>query len=453
MRRRPSSHADSASDLPACDFGRLSRARAVDDTACPLHWVLAITVESEDREMSNTTRRSIRRLVAAVAIASLALLAPAAASAGKGGRGGGRAGKGARAGRDQGRNHPGQSMAGRGGPERGGRGQGAGQGQGRGQGQGEGRGQGRGAGQGQGRGQGEGRGQGASRANPRVRASLVRTHIALVVARAAVKRGGTGRDRFRVAALHQRAAGLAAKRGAPRVALHLTRKARALARQVIALNRANMPARAAEQPGEFNGASPQGASRFLSQARKGGPRKQVHRTLGRSQNLLGHAARSARRGGKGRTQLRRAAVYQRAARAARQRGDGKAALHLTLRSRKSAREALVANGSAVPPDSGDQAGEFDGASAEGTEEYVAAADSTVTAEVDEQEIASWDEQPTDDLGGEATADADAELDVETYEYELDAEVATESEAATEAATDGEAAAEAEATAEGEAAAE
>lgn len=253
-----------------------------------------------------------------------------------------------------------------------------------------------------------------------------------------MKRGGTGRDRFRVAALHQRAAGLALKRGAPRVALHLTRKARDIGRRVIALNRVAAPARAADRPGEFDGASAQGARRFLSMVRRNGSRTQLYRTLDRSQDLLGHAARSARRGGKGKLALRRAAVYQRAARAARQRGDGRAALHLTARARLSAREAIAANGSSAPPDSGDQAGEFDGASAEGTEEYVAAADSNLPSEVNEQEIASWDQQATDDLGGDTAAENDESLDVETYEYEVDGEAdpATDGEADGDAAASG-----------------
>ena len=234
------------------------------------------------------------------------------------------------------------------------------------------------------------------------------------------------------------------KRGAPRVALYLTRKARVIGRHVIALNRATAPARAADRPGEFDGASAQGARRFLSMVRRNGSRAQLYRTMGRSQDLLGHAARSARRGGKGKLALRRAAVYQRAARAARQRGDGKAALHLTARARLSAREAMVANGSAAPPDSGDKAGEFEGASAEGTEEYVAAADASVSAEVNEQEIAGWDQQATDDVGGETAAENDESLDVETYEYEIDGETASEGETTeTESATEGETAVETE----------
>jgi hypothetical protein len=111
---------------------------------------------------------------------------------------------------------------------------------------------------------------------------------------------------------------------------------------------------------------------------------------------------------------------------------------------------MVANGSAAPPDSGDKAGEFEGASAEGTEEYVAAADASVSAEVNEQEIAGWDQQATDDVGGETAAENDESLDVETYEYEIDGETASEGETTeTTSATDGEAG-ETETAAEGEA---
>ncbi len=338
-----------------------------------------------------TTRKSLRLL--AIALLGSALLAPASAMAGRG-NGNGK-GKG---GGDRGRS---------------------------GQVEGAARGGDRGAPRGQ---HGHGAQKGTPRAmgpvkcvrnapSPRQCGSLIRTHIVLKVARAAVKRGGAGRDRLKVAALHQRAAGIALVRGAPRVALFLTREARARARAVIALNRGREPASAADQPGEFEGASQTGAGQFLAAARKMEPSKKVHRTIGRSQGLLGHAARAASKNGKGKQAVRRAAVYQGAAITARRRGDEKVALDLTARSRNSAREALSANGTAAPAGSMDETGEFDGATSEGGEAYVAAADQTVPAEVDDQVVATLD----DPAGDDPEAQTEEVLDFEAYDYEIDEE--------------------------------
>ena len=338
----------------------------------------------------NTTRKSLRLL--AIALLGSALLAPAPAMAGRGkGKGGGDRG---RAGQIEGAARGGD----RGAP-RGQHGQGAQQGA-----------------------QGTSRAMGPVKClrnapSPRPCGSLIRTHIVIKVARAAVKRGGAGRDRLKVAALHQRAAGIALERGAPRVALFLTREARERARAVIALNRGAEPASAADQPGEFEGASQTGAGQFLAAARKAGPSKKVHRTLGRSQGLLGHAARAAGKNGKGKQAVRRAAVYQRAAITARRHGDEKVALDLTARSRNSAREALTVNGAAAPADAMDEAGEFDGATAEGGEAYVAAAEQTVPAEVDMQVVATLDEP----AGDEPEALTEGALDFAAYDYEVDEE--------------------------------
>jgi hypothetical protein len=254
----------------------------------------------------------------------------------------------------------------------------------------------------------------------RTRASLARTHILLKVARASIKRGGQGRDRFRLAALEQRAAGIALRHDAPKVALHLTRLAREQAREIIAKNRASAPAKAADQPGEFDAADAQGAERFVEQARKQKRSPKAGKSLGRSGGLLIIATRATRKGGKGKDSVRRAAVYQRAARAAGQRGEWKTALHLTGKSRKSAREALGANGVAAPAETADQPGEFDEAVDTGAAEYVEAANAAVPAEVDEQVIASWESEATDDLVP-PTADLEiqADVDFDTYEYELD----------------------------------
>jgi hypothetical protein len=73
------------------------------------------------------------------------------------------------------------------------------------------------------------------------RASLARTHILLRVARATVKKSGSGRARLRVAALNQHAAGIALRQDMPRIALYLTRAAREMAREIIAKNRASEP--------------------------------------------------------------------------------------------------------------------------------------------------------------------------------------------------------------------
>ncbi len=342
----------------------------------------------------NTTRKSTRLLT--IALLGSALLAPASAMAGPG-NGNGK-GKG---GRDHGRNGQAQGAAHGGG------------GTGRQQ-------QGAGHGAQQERG-GTSRSMGPIKClrnapSPRQCGSLIRTHIVLKVARAAVKRGGAGRDRLKVAALHQRAAGIALKRGAPQVALFLTREARERARAVIALNRGREPASAADKPGEFDGATQTGAGQFLGEARKMEPSKRVHRTVGRSQGLLGHAARAAKKNGKGKQAVRRAAVYQRAAITARRRGDERVALDLTARSRNSAREALTVNGAEAPADTADVSGEFEGASAEGGEAYVAAAEQSVPAEVDEQVVATLDEP-----AGESPEAAEEGIDFAAYDYEVEEE--------------------------------
>jgi hypothetical protein len=339
----------------------------------------------------NTTRKSTRLLT--IALLGGALLAPASAMAGPGNGNG----KGKNGG-DRGRNGQAQGAAHKGD---------------------------RGAQRGQHGAQQEGHGTSRQMGpikclrnapSPPQCGSLIRTHIVLKVARAAVKRGGAGRDRLKVAALHQRAAGIALKRGAPRVALFLTREARERARAVIALNRGREPASAADLAGEFDGASQAGAGQFLNAARKMGPSKKVQNTVGRSQGLLGHAARAARKNGKGKQAVRRAAVYQRAAITARRRGDERVALDLTARSRNSAREALTVNGAAAPADTADVAGEFEGATAEGGDEYVAAAEQSVPAEVDEQVVATLDEPASE--SPEAPEEA---VDFAAYDYEVDEE--------------------------------
>ena len=339
-----------------------------------------------------TTRTTTRLLT--IALMGAALLAPASAMAGGHGNGKGKGG-------DRGRNGQAQGTARAGGAAGGQRGNGHGAQQGK--------------------HDGTSRSMGPVKClrkapSPRQCGSLIRTHIVLKVARAAVKRGGAGRDRLKVAALHQRAAGIALKRGAPKVALFLTREARERARAVIALNRSREPASAADQPGEFEGASQTGAAQFLAEARKVEPSKKVHRTIGRSQGLLGHAARAARKNGKGKQAVRRAAVYQRAAITARRRGDERVALDLTARSRNSAREALTVSGAAAPAESADLTGEFDGASAEGGDEYVAAAEQTVPAEIDEQVVATLDDPASENPEVQEEA-----LDFAAYDYEVDEE--------------------------------
>jgi len=251
------------------------------------------------------------------------------------------------------------------------------------------------------------------------RASLARTHILLRVARATVKRSGSGRARFRAAALRQRAAGIALRRDMPRTALHLTRAARAIARDIIAGNQASEPAETADKPGEFDTTDGSGAERFIDAAKKQRKDPRISLSIGRSGTLLVAAVRTSKRGGKGGRSARQAAVYQRAARAASQKGEWKTALHLTGKSRESAREALAANGEEAPAGTSDETGEFAEASAAGGDAYLEAADASVPAEVDEQVIESWDAEASDDLDPTTGVEAAADVEFDTYEYDLE----------------------------------
>jgi hypothetical protein len=248
--------------------------------------------------------------------------------------------------------------------------------------------------------------------------------VLLVAARASIRRGGSGRGRFAAAALHQRAAGIALRRKAPRAALYLTRRAREAARTIIRTNRAGEPRGAADRPGEFNAADGGSVAQYLDAARKRRRDPRMDRSLGRSGTLLGAAARAGKRGGRGSAALRRAAVLQRAARAAGQRGQWKVALHLTGQSRKSSREALAANGVAEPASTADETGEFSEASTADAATYVAEAEAEVPEQVDEEVVEKVEEEPAADAATSSVDKAEAEVDFESYEYQLEADASS-----------------------------
>jgi hypothetical protein len=262
-----------------------------------------------------------------------------------------------------------------------------------------------------------GNARGGRRAQP-LRASLARTHILLKIARASIKKSGSGKDRFKAAALQQRAAGIALRQKAPAAALYLTREARETAREIIRQNGASEPTQAADRPGEFKRADGAGADSFIERARKQKRNPKMGRSLGKSGRLLLLAVRAGKKGGKGGAAVRRAAVLQRAARAARLRGQWKVSLHLTGQSRKSAREALAANGVAEPATTADEAGEFTEATPEEASTYVEEAEAAVPTEIDETAVESA--ESSEEPAAEATPDVDetaAEVDFEGYEYE------------------------------------
>jgi hypothetical protein len=147
----------------------------------------------------------------------------------------------------------------------------------------------------------------------------------------------------------------------------------------------------------------------------------MDRSLGKSGALLSVAARAGKRGGRGSAALRRATVLQSAARRAGQRGQWKVALHLTGRSRKSAREALAANGVAEPAGTADETGEFKEASTEDATTYVEEAEATVPEQVDEQVVEKVEETPSEDAAASNVDEAAAEVDFESYEYQLEAD--------------------------------
>ena len=70
----------------------------------------------------------------------------------------------------------------------------------------------------------------------KVKSALVRTNRVLKNAKKAVKKGGQGKGLFRSAVVHQRAARKAFRRHNFRLALHLTRESRALARKAMKKN-------------------------------------------------------------------------------------------------------------------------------------------------------------------------------------------------------------------------
>ena len=162
------------------------------------------------------------------------------------------------------------------------------------------------------------------------------------------------------------------------------------------------------------------------------------RSLGKSGSLLGAAARAGKRGGRGSAALRRATVLQRAARAAGQRGEWKVALHLTGRSRKSAREALAANGVAEPAETADETGEFNEASTEDASTYVEEAEAAVPEKVNEEVVEKVEEAPAEDAAAKDVDEAAADVDFESYEYQLEADAsASGSETRTETDTEAE----------------
>ena len=111
-------------------------------------------------------------------------------------------------------------------------------------------------------------------ARRKLRRALRRTNRVLRLARAAVKKGGAGKAELRQGVHHQRAARRATKAARPKVALHLTRKARGAGFAAIKANKgAKAPAELAPDAEEqLDGeADAEAAGGFLKEAEEGLP--------------------------------------------------------------------------------------------------------------------------------------------------------------------------------------
>lgn len=106
--------------------------------------------------------------------------------------------------------------------------------------------------------------------HPLVHKALHRTHMVLMHAAAAVKKGGAEKDTFHQAVTHQAAARWAMQHDKTVIAMHLTLKARELARKAIQANKVRLVKEdQGDDPEETKaaaGASEQEASAAVSQA-------------------------------------------------------------------------------------------------------------------------------------------------------------------------------------------
>jgi len=244
--------------------------------------------------------------------------------------------------------------------------------------------------------------------------SIKRTRLVLRAALRSVKKNEGDKGQLAGALLHQRAAVIALKKDHPRAALWLTRKARVQARDIIRENRAEMPAGGRDHIGEFVRADAREAPRFIELARRLAKREispEVKEAIGKTRALVVEAAKAAKTGGKEKAQLRKAMVQQKAARKAAKRGKDKVALHLTGQARETARAVLEANGGATETTL-DNA-ELATADATGSEEFTAAAESTVATDIEPADV----EDAADD-------EIDEEIDADVDEDDDDDELAT-----------------------------
>ncbi len=255
-------------------------------------------------------------------------------------------------------------------------------------------------------------------ANKNTVKALARTHVALKMARLGVKKNDKGKTSFAKAAVAQRAAGFALKKGQEPLALFLTRMARQHARAAIKANRGRVSKRIEDQPSEFDRADGRGAKKLLDIAKKlsrrgKGHAKKSKRMFAKTALLLKTAARAAKKNGSGEGELREAAVHLRAARVAAKEGEKDKAKALLKKARQIARQILKANRTAEPAATQDEPGEFSGISATASvdSEYIAVADAEVSSSVDESTVDEWDEVE------EATTEETP--DFADFDYELE----------------------------------
>ncbi len=235
--------------------------------------------------------------------------------------------------------------------------------------------------------------------------SIKRTRVVLRAALRSVKNHDDGKGQLAGAVLHQRAAVMAYKKGHPRAALWLTRKARQQARDIIRDNKGEMPAGGRDHVGEWLRADSRDAPRFIELARRM-PKKQVSpqvkEAMGKTRELVEEAAKAARTGGKEKDKLRKAMVQQKAARKAAKHGKDQVAMHLTGQARQAARAVIEANGGSTE-DTGTDA-ETTG-DATGSEEFTADAEADVATDIDP---ATVEDEADDEIDDEIDADLDDE---------------------------------------------
>ncbi len=236
--------------------------------------------------------------------------------------------------------------------------------------------------------------------------SIKRTRLVLRAALRSVKNHDEGKGQLAGAVLHQRAAVMALKKGHPRAALWLTRKARVQAREIIQQNKGEMPAGGRDHAGEWLRADARDAPRFIELARQKGKKEmspEVKEAIGKTRELVVEAARAAKTGGKEKDELRKAMVQQKAARKAAKRGKDQVALHLTGQARQAARAVIAANGGSEETTGNDA--ELATADATGSEEFTADAEANVASDIDP---ATVEDDADDEIDDEIDADLDDE---------------------------------------------